>query len=283
MAWSRPSATCAAARLTRRNAIPGTAAFPRGIYLEANPEGEPRRWYTGAPVPGEQGVKTTVTFELDHVFLCTAAPETDEATLAEFGLRFTRRRVHTGQGTANTCAVFENAFLELLYAHDMNVLRSDLVSPLGLNERIHWRTTGACPIGICFRVTAENAAPALWPFATWGYKAHFLPPGEVIPVATPRHDFNEPLVFLSHQPTRPGQETGSGETRHGHSLRKLTGVKVIHPSGSSARSPSMRWFLNSGLFALEEGAEHLLELEFNNGRDARRHTFPADLPLRLTW
>jgi hypothetical protein len=48
----------------------------------------------------------------------------------------------------------------------MNFLRSDLVKPLGLNERIHWRTTGACPIGICFRVIAENSAPESWPLAT---------------------------------------------------------------------------------------------------------------------
>ena len=222
-------------------------------------------------------------FELDHVFLCTAAPEADETTLAEFGLRFTRRRVHTGQGTANACAIFENAFLELLHAQDMNVLRCDLVRPLGLNERIHWRTTGACPIGICFRVIAENYAPESWPFATWGYKAHFLPPGEIIPVATPRNDFKEPLVFLSHQSSKPGQETGSGEMRHGHSLRMLTAVKVIRPAGSSAPSLSMRWFLANGFLALEEGAEHRLELEFNNGRDAKSHRFPAELPLRLTW
>src|SRR5690606_5097775 len=110
----------------------------------------------------------------DHVFLGTAAPEADEATLEKFGFRFTQRRIHVGQGTANACAAFENAFLELLYVHDVNHLRSDVVSPLGLGERIHWQETGACPFGICFRVTAENFATGSWPFATWGYRAKYL-------------------------------------------------------------------------------------------------------------
>jgi hypothetical protein len=222
-------------------------------------------------------------FELDHVFLCTATPEADETTLAEFGLRFTQRRVHMGQGTANACAVFENAFLELLYAHDMNALRSDLVRPLGLGERIHWQETGACPIGICFRATVENSAPESWPFATWGYEAKYLPAGVILPIATPRGALNEPLVFLSHQSRKVGQEKGNGEMQHSHSLRTLTGVTVGRPSGSSSPSLSVSWFMNNRFISLEEDAEYLLELEFNNGRDSKSHRFPADLPLLLHW
>ena len=53
-------------------------------------------------------------FELDHIFVATSDPEPLEWALADAGLAFTQRRIHGGQGTANACAVFENAFLEIL-------------------------------------------------------------------------------------------------------------------------------------------------------------------------
>jgi hypothetical protein len=222
-------------------------------------------------------------FELDHVFLGTAAPEADEATLAKFGFRFTQRRIHMGQGTANACTAFENAFLELLYAHDRDDLRSDLVSPLGLGERIHWQETGACPFGICFRATAEDSVPDSWPFATWRYWAKHLPPGVAIPIATPRNAFMEPLLFLPPQPRKPAPQKGDGEMSHGRSLRTLTGVKVKRPTGSPLPSSSVSWFMDNGFISLEDDVEYLLELEFNNGRERESHRFPDNLPLKLYW
>jgi hypothetical protein len=222
-------------------------------------------------------------FDLDHVFVGTTSPRTDEATLAEFGILFSQRRVHLGQGTANACAVFDNAFLELLYAHDMDDLRSDCVRPLGLDERIRWQETGACPFGICFRVTAENSVPASWPFATWGYRAKYLPPGVTIPIGTLGGAFNEPLVFLSPQSRKSAPTNGSEETPHGHALRTLTSVKVRCPAGSSSLSPGINWFRANGFISVEESAEYLLELEFNDGLECQSHRFPKSLPLRLCW
>lgn len=221
--------------------------------------------------------------EVDHVFLATAAPEADEAALAKFGFRFSQRRVHSGQGTANACAIFENAFLELLYALDEKELWSDIVSPLGLRERIHWQTTGACPFGICFRSTVEDAAPGPWPFATWEYKAEYLPPGVTLPIVTPGSSFTEPLLFLSHRPRKSSMQDANDEMSHGHSLRKVTDVKVKRPSGVSSLSPSVSWFNDNGLVSLQEDTEYLLELEFNGGRERRMHRFPAHLPLLVRW
>jgi hypothetical protein len=198
-----------------------------------------------------------VILELDHVFLCTVAPEADEIILAEFGLRFTERRIHKGQGTANVCALFENAFLQLLYADDMKVLRSDLVKPLGLRERIRWGETNACPIGICFRVATENLAAESWPFATWEYKANFLPSGVIIPVATPRYVFNESLVFLSHQAHKPSQEKGAFPE---HEL-----------------VPEQRACLAEGRCGVPAATT------VQHGRDGKGHRIEMDLPLKLSW
>src|SRR5687767_5815944 len=91
-----------------------------------------------------------MTWELDHVLFADSDASGVEEALADFGLKFTVRRVHEGQGTANVCAVFGNAFFEVLFPDDAQP-QSNLVGPLGLQERILWRETGACPFGVCFR------------------------------------------------------------------------------------------------------------------------------------
>lgn len=53
-------------------------------------------------------------WELDHVFFAATDADAAEKVLAEFGIAFTDHRVHRGQGTANACALFENAYFELL-------------------------------------------------------------------------------------------------------------------------------------------------------------------------
>jgi hypothetical protein len=59
----------------------------------------------------------------DHVFICCENPQAAERVLTDFGLQFGRRRIHHGQGTANACAFFDNAYLELLWRHDDDELQ----------------------------------------------------------------------------------------------------------------------------------------------------------------
>ena len=88
-----------------------------------------------------------MNWELDHVFFATPDLAGVERALSDVGLRFSRHVVHEGQGTANACSVFQNAFFEVLGIHDVDELKSELVHPLALYERIHWADTGACPLG----------------------------------------------------------------------------------------------------------------------------------------
>ena len=116
------------------------------------------------PTVDEWALRTVaMSWELDHVFFASADADAAETELAAFGFAFTVRRAHQGQGTANACAVFENAFFELLRMREPAELDSDLVRPLGLAERIRWRETGACPFGLCFRPTDTASDPESWP------------------------------------------------------------------------------------------------------------------------
>jgi hypothetical protein len=129
--------------------------------------------------------------ELDHVFISVDDALAAEQALADFGVQFGLRAVHRGQGTANVCAFFDNAYLELLSRHDDQELQSNPVRPLGLWERLRWRQTGASPFGNALR-TGDFEIPV----NTWPYEATFLPPGSHIPIVTARNAWHEPLIFL---------------------------------------------------------------------------------------
>ena len=221
-----------------------------------------------------------MSWELDHVFFASVNADAAEAELAAYGFAFTVRRVHPGQGTANACAVFENAFFEVLRSRDPEELDSDLVRPLGLGERIRWRETGACPFGLCFRPTDTPSDPGTWPFETWQYAPPYVPLGTSIPIVTPRWAFSEPLVFILNRPKSSPGTSINASPMHGGAHRTLTQVKVHRPR-VGADSPGVQWFAAHDFFSLEDGPEFLLDLQWDRGREARTHNFQPRLPITV--
>jgi hypothetical protein len=124
--------------------------------------------------------------ELDHLFFLADPRGKELALLQEVGLRETYRRVHSGQGTANVCFAFENAFLELLWVTDAEEAKSN--GRTGLLERSRWRSDRTCPFGIAWRGAIES-------LATWKYTPPYLPPGVAIDVACDSDDFSQPMLF----------------------------------------------------------------------------------------
>lgn len=226
-----------------------------------------------------------MSWKLDHVFFATADADSVERALAELGLAFTERHVHRGQGTANACAIFENAFFEILRPYDLEELRSDIVRPLGLSERIHWPDTGACPIGLCFRCTGADADSGSWPFETWGYEAAYVLKGTSIPIVTPAGCLADPLVFVTARSKSAGKVPAPppDTPRHLGARRTLTRVEVHRPISASVVSAGVHWFLENGFFSLKETGAHALELELDHGREGRSHQFQTGVPIRLRW
>jgi hypothetical protein len=212
--------------------------------------------------------------ELDHVFICVDDPPAAERILAAFGLAFDLRAIHHGQGTANACAFFDNAYLELLGRHDDAALRGEAVRPLALWERVRWRETGASPFGVALRPDQDGIPPEAWP-----YEAPFLAPGGHIPILTPRHAAQEPLVFLV-PPTLPIRLGTPAE--HRGARRRLTGVRMSGPHAPTV-SPALRLRLAPRVLVLHQAAAHHLELEWDDAGAGEAHDFQPALPLTLRW
>jgi hypothetical protein len=81
-----------------------------------------------------------MSLRLHHVF-AFVAPQPP----APPGLIESYRRAHPGQGTANVCYLFGEAYLELLWETDRAEITSPAIARTGLAERARWRDTGGCP------------------------------------------------------------------------------------------------------------------------------------------
>lgn len=142
--------------------------------------------------------------EIDHVFLFIEPGGPQISEVRALGLVETYRRTHQGQGTANVCFAFDNAFLELLWVCREAEARSPLIERTRLWERSQWRSLGTCPLGIAVRGDLARAGIPVWRFRP-PYLEGLLPPDLSIQVATDSDDATQPMLFAFPGSTAPRQ------------------------------------------------------------------------------
>lgn len=160
---------------------------------------------------------------LDHVFVFVDDGPAAERAAVDAGLVPTHRRRHRGQGTQNVCFGFGSAFIEFLWVVDRSEISSGAVRRTGLWPRSQWRTTGACPFGVCL-----SGSPS---FATWTYDVPF-PQGVSVEMAENSESFEQPLLFVSPSvglPRKTAQPLGSA----------ITAVVLQFPSAVPLRVPEL--------------------------------------------
>ncbi|MBL9076902.1 MAG: VOC family protein [Planctomycetes bacterium] len=205
---------------------------------------------------------------VDHVFVFCRTDAPEQRRLVDLGLCIGVRREHRGQGTANVCFGFADAYLELLWLADDAAARDRHVKPLGLHERARWRETAASPFGVCVRPTPAGAPP---PFAAWPYAPAWLPPDLRIDMACNSGVLGEPLLFAIDRPFVPFG------VPHRAADRRLREVVLTVPD--LAPMSSLREVAVPGL-RFVDGPAHALELVFDGARGDRLDLGP-DLPVVL--
>ncbi|MEM1377033.1 MAG: VOC family protein [Pseudomonadota bacterium] len=165
-----------------------------------------------------------MSIELDHIFwmvpksAVTGVTERFEA----IGLRESYRRAHPGQGTANVCYCFENAFLEVLWLEDESEARSPSIARTLLADR---GIGQANPFGMCWRGKAD--------LAMWDFRPTYLPDGVSIPMATLSDDPCLPLLFTfpGAKPPRdlPPKRHGGMQAEAGWSSLELISMQCGAP------------------------------------------------------
>ena len=218
--------------------------------------------------------------ELDHIFVCVPNERELDNFLANSSLNLSARRVHRGQGTANRCAFFDNAYLEFLLRNNDEDLQSESLQSVSLWERMQWRNTGASPFGIAFRFVSNQHD---FPVETRPYYAPFLPNGVSIPIATPLNSIQEPLIFFSLVTQKPIEKFALNPSylEHLGSRHLLTKIEIKLPYSNI--SEQLLWFYQEELISISQGESHHAELVLNNGREEQSFDFRPVLPLSIRW
>ncbi|MGG6269021.1 MULTISPECIES: hypothetical protein [unclassified Leptolyngbya] len=237
-----------------------------------------------------------MTFEFDHLFICTDTGAAIADRLVEFGLVEGGSRTHTGQSTTNRCFFFHNAMLELLWVHDPTEAQSHLIRPTRLWERWQGRNLStesgvdrSCPFGICVRPVdrSSDANPAgseASTFSSWAYKPPYLPESVSIAIATNSDRLTEPMLFqipFGQRPDRVPAEKAQ-PLEHGTGWQEITRVELVSPVVTEP-SPELQTLLDAQIVRLRVGTEYCIELGFDGESQGQHLDFCPELPLKLCW
>ena len=224
-----------------------------------------------------------MAFELDHLFILTDIGAYEAERLISFGLVEGSSNTHRGQGTTNRRFFFHNAMLELLWVHDPEEAKSELIQPTRLWERwTHRHDDSACPFGICLRPDIDSKDTVA--FSSWAYHPPYLPKTMSIKVGKNSDVLTEPWLFQTPFGQRPDRYPieKSQPLDHPIGLREITRVELVCPAASNV-SPELQAVVNTKQIKLRAGKEHCLELGFDGEMQGQQVDFRSGLPLVMSW
>jgi len=222
--------------------------------------------------------------EFDHVWIMVSPNAPERAALQRAGLQISPDiNRHDGQGTASITVEFENAFLELMWPDSTVAVRPGLERAAEkFRQRMLWRSSGWCPIGIGFRRTTPS--DDAFPFPTWSTTAPWLPAGSAIEMLTPRDDTASPSLFVS-----PRALSGQGEQaarasrfRHPAGVHRITAVRLISPKTYRPIAP-LSYLNRMHVLDVQQGEEWAVELTFDGGGKGKSRDLSPDLPLVIRY
>ena len=234
----------------------------------------------------------TPELRFDHVWIMVSPNAPERAALERAGFQIAPTvNHHEGQGTASVTVEFQNAFLELMWLDpDVPVAPGYERAVEKFRQRVLWRTSGWCPIGIGFRRTSPASAPL--PFPTWSLKPDWLPPGSSIEMLTPRDDTKSPSLFISPRELAMDEATvlkfiNSGSPnasmyRHPNGVRRVTAVRLVSPKTYEPIEP-LTYLQKLKVVELGQNDDWLVELTLDGGQKHKVQDMRPQLPLLVRY
>jgi glyoxalase-like protein len=217
---------------------------------------------------------------LDHVWIVVSPGAPERELFEEAGFRIAPAvNHHDGQGTSSVTIELGSEFLELLYPDDAVPVSPGLeVAAEKFRKKSEWRETGYSPFGVGLRRTAR--APAEFPFPVWTVSAAWMPAGASIEMLTPREMKTAVSLFIP--PLHPGEEIDPALSLHPNGARRLTGVRLVAPDADGL-PPAAGYLADLGVASFELGAEWLLEVTLDEGRQRVTRDLRPELPVVLRY
>ena len=158
--------------------------------------------------------------DIDHIFIFTNDDGKIADELAHFGLTEGSSRIHVGQGTTNRKFYFDNFFLEILWVHNEDELKSEITKQTGLWKRADFNSTNVSPFGLCIVNTDETER--LFENA-FKYQPAYFPIGLNIDILTNEQNLNLPWTF--RLPFKGIKKNETEPKEHKCELKNLTTVE----------------------------------------------------------
>ncbi|HLJ91097.1 MAG TPA: hypothetical protein VKZ53_30115 [Candidatus Angelobacter sp.] len=222
--------------------------------------------------------------EFDHVWIMVSPNAPERAALERAGLQISPDiNRHDGQGTASITVEFENAFLELMWPDSTVAVKPGLERAAEkFRNRMLWRSSGWCPIGIGFHRTTTSDES--FPFPTWSVTAPWLPEGSAIEMLTPREDTTSPSLFVSPRVLSDKNEQAARASRFDHPLgvHRITATRLLSPKTYQPIEPLL-YLSKMHALDLQPGNEWTVELTFDNGKKGKTKDLRPNLPLVIRY
>jgi hypothetical protein len=222
--------------------------------------------------------------ELDHVWIMVLPNAPERAALERAGFQIApSSNRHDGQGTASITVEFQNAFLELIWPDPaVPVAPGSERAAEKFRQRMLWRSSGWCPIGVGLRRTTPSD-DAL-PFPTWSVVPPWLPPGSAIEILTPRDDTRSPSLFISPRALAdvPEQAARAALYHHPLGVHRVTAVRLVSPKTYQPIEPLM-YLQKLHVLGVKQGEAWLVELTFDGGKKGKSKDLRPDLPLVVRY
>lgn len=234
----------------------------------------------------------TPDLQFDHVWIVVHPDAPERAALERAGFRISPGINHNdGQGTSSISVEFQNSYIELMWPDPkVSVAPSREAVIDKFRNRMLWRTSGWCPIGIGLHRT--SAADEAFPFPTWTISMPWMPAGSGIEILTAREDTRSPSLFVEPQSlavdeakNRTAIQKKSPDAavfQHPLGVQRITGVHLVSP-GDYQPVTAVTYLEKLHIVSVQPGKEWLLELTFDGGKQGESKDLRPDLPLIIRY
>jgi hypothetical protein len=149
-------------------------------------------------------------------------------------------------------------------------------------NRMNWRTSGWCPLGIALHRTAGSTSPL--PFPTWSIAPYWMPKGSFIEILTARDDTKSPSFFIE-PPALAVKEKAKIDKTAGNQpigIERVTEIQLVRPKEYQPVA-AFTYLEKAGIFKSSEGKEWGIEITFDAGHKNQTKDLRPDLPLVIYY
>lgn len=236
--------------------------------------------------------------QVDHFNIWVENPKLAKERLNDIGFTSvpdSLSQIHKGQGTTGRYFHFFNGYLELIFVYDQSELEENnrINRDLDFTERANFEENGASPFSIALKVKDYNVEKI--PFEKVRYHQEWM--GEDVSIYSAKHSkthLKAPSVFVVY----PEIESEQFETladlqkipdeyafarefyKHPNGAKKITNI-TITSTAINLNTASMQAVNSIENLIVKNGAEHLMELYFDENIQGKSFDLRPELPLKI--